>query len=734
MTTIHQHDRDDCGAACLAGIAAHYGKPLSVAHVRLLAGTGTMGTTLADLQRAAEKSGFQAEAVDGDLNGLSQAILPTIVHVDHPDTDSHFVVVTRIGKRYVRILDPADGRRHRWPVARFQSYWSGNALLLLPGAGFLAANGEPYPTVTRRMLQLLLPYRRQFVRALLLALLATALLLASAVFVRLLTDHVVAYGDVTSLHRLGSVFAAIALLQVAVSAMRKSITLRTARQIDNRLLRTYCRHLLRLPQAVFNGMQPGELLSRMGDAVLIRRLVNDLLIQSGVPVLALVVVLAFALANHPALAGWLLLSMVGYAGVYAASSALHRIVQRRVLVADAELDTRFTETFGAITTIKQLGLERLHGLKLDASVHNLLATSYASGRVGIWSEEATALLAQGFSLALLWGGGTLVLGGGLSLGELLAFYTISGYFSGAAAQLMPLAKHAQEARIACDRLYGLLDIPPAETPAATRFAPEDIFPVVLDDVRFAYGHAPEVLQGISLALLPGTATLIRGASGSGKSTLFSLLLRQYAPSGGHIRLGIHPLGLVSPSALHRHIATVPQRVQLFDDTFVANICCGETPDTGRLETLCNELGLLPIVQALPQRLDTPLGPDGCLLSGGQRQLVALARALYKQPKLLLLDEATSALDTATEAMVLRVLLRRKAAGMAILWIGHRDSDRALADAVYHLRRGRLTPHSDRSPYLPSQPYGNAANATPDRGVAAMPGNTDLNGHGPRHTD
>src|SRR5690606_30715342 len=136
MTNYQQHDQNDCGAACLAGIAGYYGKPLSIAHVRILAGTDDLGTTLDDLLHAALKSGFLAEAVTGDYSGLSQVPLPAIVHLDHPDTGAHFVVLKRIGRKTVTVRDPADGRCHRWPVARFTHYWSGAALLLLPGPKF----------------------------------------------------------------------------------------------------------------------------------------------------------------------------------------------------------------------------------------------------------------------------------------------------------------------------------------------------------------------------------------------------------------------------------------------------------------------------------------------------------------------------------------------------------------------------------------------------------------------
>src|SRR5690606_27803179 len=107
---------------------------------------------------------------------------------------------------------------------------------------------------------------------------------------------------------------------------------------------------------------------------------------------------------------------------------------------------------------------------------------------------------------------------------------------------------------------------------------------------------------------------------------------------------------------------------------------------------------------LPHKLDTPLGRDGCLLSGGQRQLVALARALYRQPQLLLLDEATSGLDADTEARIHRVLLHERDKGTAIVWASHRESSQRIADRVWQLHAGRLTEQNNRPPY-PSEHFG-----------------------------
>lgn len=714
MTIHQQHDRNDCAAACLASVARYYGRSLSIPHVRVLAGTDSDGTSLGDLRHAARKLGFQAEAVSGDYEGLCRSPLPAVVHLDHPETGAHYVVATRVGRQRVTVLDPADGRRHRWRVEQFRQYWSGVALLLLPGPGFAAAVGSPPPSFFQRLIHLLLPHRRLLIQALILSIFATVFAMAGAFFAGLLTDRILPTGQVGMLHGMGTAFAFALILQVVFSGIRKSLTLATGRRIDDRLLRSYCTHLLQLPRRVFHTMQPGELLSRMGDAVLIRRLANDLVIQSGVPVISLLTVLLIALIQHPALAIWLLLSIAVYSAAYLLSNMLHRTVQRRLLVADAALDAQFTETFSAINTVQRLGIARLSGDRLHARIHESLDAEYTAGRISLWTEEATSLLAQGISLALLWGGGLLVLDGSLSLGRLVAFFTVSGYFSAAAAQLMPLARHIQEVRIAAERLFSLLDIPPGDPAGATRFDPENIFPVVLDGIRFAYERR-KVLDGLSLQLEPGTVTLICGASGSGKSTMLSLLLREYKPDAGNIRLGVHPLELVSSDSLHRRISIVPQRIELFDDTLLANICLDRAVDTDRLETLCSELGLLSWIHRLPRQFDTPLGPGGSLLSGGQRQLVALARALYRGPSLLLLDEATSALDPQAASRVHRALLRRKAAGLAILWISHQESSLPLVDRCYQLAGGRLIPYTDRSTQ-----GGNVATTIPDDGVAATP--------------
>jgi len=696
MKPIRQHDQSDCGAACLAMIASHYGKHLSVAHVRLLIGTDSSGSSLAALHHAALRLGFQCAAVSGNYDALQQCILPVVVHLNHHDTGEHFIILEQIGAKQVKIIDPADGQRHRWPKARFCTYWGGAALLLLPGGDFI-----PAKTPRRnwqRLWPYLYPHRGLLAKALFLAMAATLLAIGSALFVQLLTDIVVPRQNRSLLWQLSALFGTLLLVQVAISYIKQLFTLKSGRTLDARLLNSYCRHLLDLPHAFFQHMQSGELLSRMGDVMKIRYLVNDLLIQLGVPLIVVLFTLMLLVGGHPQLGYLLLISIPLHVGIYLLGHRLHQHIQRRVMEADAALDQQFTESFQAIATIKQLGLSVLHATKLEARIHQFLQANYASGSSTLFIEQATTLLVQAFSLAILGLGGAAVLQGQVSLGELLAFYTLSGYFSSALAQLMPLTKHVQEARIAADRLFSILELPAAQPTAATLLRPSTLFPVHLQQVCFHYRQESPVLRQVSLSIQAGELVVIRGSSGIGKSTLLSIISGQFVPHDGQVYLNGHPIHLIHPDSLQQWVAVVPQHIELFNDTLAANIYLDRPADANHLAAILRELGMLSWAESLAEGFDTPIGPNGCRLSGGQRQRLALARALYREPQLLLLDEATAALDAESEQLIHRALLARKQRGMAQVWISHSTRSVALADQIWQLQAGQLVLETNRTPY------------------------------------
>ncbi len=220
--------------------------------------------------------------------------------------------------------------------------------------------------------------------------------------------------------------------------------------------------------------------------------------------------------------------------------------------------------------------------------------------------------------------------------------------------------------------------------------------VVFDNVTFGYDPGRTILNGLSFEVPAGTTTAIVGPSGAGKSTIGRLLFRFYDPQAGRVLVGGEDIAGVTQESLRAAIGIVPQDSVLFNESLAYNIAYGaEGADQARIEAAARDAALTPLIERLPDRYDTMVGERGLKLSGGEKQRVAIARTLVKNPPILLLDEATSALDTRTEQEILATL-HRIAEGRTTIAIAHRLSTIADADNILVLDHGRLAESGDHA--------------------------------------
>jgi ATP-binding cassette, subfamily C, bacteriocin exporter len=687
-TSVRQQDITDCGAACLASVAAHFGLQMPISRIRQYASTDKKGTNILGMIEAAEKLGLSAKGVRGGKENLIQIPLPAIAHLEIKKVLHHFVVIYRVTGSHVEVMDPIDGRHHKVKINNFLEQWSGVLILLMPDDNF-SAGSEKIP-VAGRLWFLLKPHRGILMQALIGSAVFTIIGLSTAIYVQLLVDHVLVDGNRNLLNLLSTIMIILLVIQVFIGVSKTVFTLKTGQLIDARLILGYYKHLLTLPQRFFDTMRVGEIISRINDAVKIRAFINDVAIHISVNIFIILFSFALMFTFYWKL-GLMMLSIIPvYSLIYFISNRLNRKTQRKLMEHSAELESQLVESLNSVATIKQFGLEDYANMKTETRFIQLLRTVYKSGINSVFSGNSTMFSSRMFTVGLLWTGSYFILKGAISLGELLSFYAILGYFTGPVGSLIEMNKVIQDALIAADRLFEIMDLEKEDAGNRVQIHRETVGDIRFEHIRFRYGTRITVFEDLSLVIPVGSISAFVGESGSGKTTLASILQKMYPVDGGRVMIGDINLAYADPRSLREVISVVPQKIDLFAGTVIDNIAVGVyEPDLRKITGICRDLGIIDFIESLPQGFGTYLGENGALLSGGQKQRIAIARALYRNPQVLILDEATSSLDSASEEYVKRTITLMRDQGKTVMLIAHRLSTVFQADRIFVLHKGSL---------------------------------------------
>lgn len=686
---IKQRDITDCGAASLASIAAHYKLRMPVSRIRQFAGTDKRGTNVLGLIEAAEKLGFQAKGAKGPFESLFKIPLPAIAHLELKNQLHHYVVIYRATSNYILVMDPADGKLYKHTHQAFKELWTGVIVLIVPDESFTAGN-EKVSNI-KRFWQLIQPHRAVMLQAVIGAIIYTILGLSTSIYMQKIIDFVLVEGNLRLLNLLSVAMIVILIFQLLIGFYKSLFALQTGQQIDAKLILGYYKHLLKLPQRFFDTMRVGEIISRVNDAVKIRMFVNDVSLSLVVNVLIIGFSISLMFLYYWKLAAIMLLIIPVYALLYFISNKINKKWQRTLMEDSAELETHLVESLTAAGTIKRFGLESYANEKTENRFHKLLQTIYRTSTYGLYTGNAIEFATRLFTILLLWAGSYFVIKGELSPGELLSFYALIGYLTGPAASLIGANKNIQDALIAADRLFEIIDLETeTNNDNKVNITSELTGNIVFENVSFRYGTRAQVFANLNLTIEKGKSTAIIGESGSGKSTLISLLQNLYPIKDGRITIGDFELNHISNKSLRQLIGVVPQHIDLFAGTIIENIAIGDyEPDMQKILFLSKLTGINEFIEKLPTNYHTILNEQGVNLSGGQRQRLAIVRALYRNPDILILDEATSSLDPASETQTRQALQWFQRQGKTIIIIAHRLSTIRNCDQILVMQNGTL---------------------------------------------
>lgn len=685
---IKQHDITDCGAACLASISIHYNLKIPIARIRQYASTDKKGTNVLGLIEAADKLGFEAKGVRGELDSLFKIPKPAIAHIIVKKQLHHYVVIYEVTKDYIKIMNPGDGKIHKKTHNEFLNEWTGVLLILMPKEEFVS-NNEKVSVITRFWF-LLKPHKFVLLQAFIGSIIYTLLGFSTSIYLQKITDFVLIGGNTKLLNLLSVIMLILLLFQIILSVFKNVFLIKTGQQIDARLILGYYKHLLKLPQQFFDTMRVGEIISRVNDAVKIRLFINEVSLSLTVNILILFFSFALMFMYYWKLALIMFLVIPLYLIVYLITNKLNKKTERKVMEYSANLESQLIESLNSVGTIKRFGLESFANLKTEIRFVNLLHIGYKSALNSIFSGTTTTFISQLFTIILLWSGSYYVIEREITPGELLSFYAILGYFITPVAGLVGANKQIQNAVIATDRLFEIMDLEQEDDTKKIILKKEKLNDIEFKNIVFKYGTRRRVFSNFNLKIKKGNITAIVGKSGSGKSTLISLLQNLYPLQKGQITIGGLDLKYIQLESLRELITVVPQKIDLFAGNVVDNISIGDlSPSMELIIEICNSIGILEFIESLPNGFNTYLGQNGATLSGGQKQRIAIARALYKKPEVLVLDEATSSLDSTSENYIQKAVERLRQENKTIIIIAHRLSTVINADEIVVLEKGKV---------------------------------------------
>jgi ATP-binding cassette subfamily B protein len=503
-------------------------------------------------------------------------------------------------------------------------------------------------------------------------------------------DSVLVRHETRLLNALGVGMVLILLFRTLFGMLRQYLVAHVGRKVDLALIAGYSRHILSLPLRFFEMRRVGEILSRVNDTAKVREAINGTTLTAvvdGTLVIVMVVVLWLYDAR-------LALVATAFVPVLLASVMVHHPAARR-LAADAmesaaQLSAHLVEDVSAVETVKAFGVERARAAEGETRLIKVVKEIFSLQKLGISLGTLGTLVTTLAGIVILWYGGHRVMDGALTIGELMFFYTLLGYLLGPLERLASVNVKLQEALMAVDRLYQILDLE-VEAGDSARKVP---FPgiqnaLVMEKVCFRYGCRGNVLDKVNLYIPAGKTIGIVGESGSGKSTLLKLLLGYYLPTEGRILIDGVDTRDLDLASLRGRIGLVSQEPFIFNGTLRENIALGR-PEAKLAEIFlaARAAGLEEFIAGLPERFDTVIGERRANLSGGQRQRLAIARALLRRPDILIFDEATSHLDTATEQAIQKTL-RSVLAGKTVVLVAHRLSTVKHADHIYVMSQGKV---------------------------------------------
>lgn len=673
---IEQMQQTECGLCCAGMLMNYYGYNISISSLRAENDIGRDGSSLLQVKNLLKKHGFDVKVYRTVFEGLKELNEPTIVLWEH----RHYIVVKKIYKNKVKVIDPEYGTL-TYSIEEFKEGFSGFAIYAQPTENM--PEPEEKPKFSKNIIPLLFKNKWLYLGILICSIATYVGSVGFPIIIQKLIDELSRESVMSKVPYVLAAGAAYILFEFLKSTQLIYLQANIDQDINNGIFHK----LLRLPYKFFDMRNKSDILVSMSSGMAIRdvlvRQIIDGLIECG----AIAVIMVYLFKQNVMLA---IISLIVFAIEFFIMFAVQFLLKERgmsMIASQKKLQEVQTETIFSMLNVKMLSLEesvrkkwdsRFEVYKRNFTHRELLGNALSVCSFAIVNVVPLILLIV--SLMFAWDGR-------MTLGTALAFYSLSGTFFSLASSVCTMFISIVNSTMYIDRISDIMDQKEAESNEGKPKIDID-GNIELENVSFRYSkNSADVLKDISLSIKKGEKIALVGRSGSGKSTLAKLLVGIYQPGSGEVYLDDHKLSEIDTSYAYRQMGIVPQEITLFNKSIYENIVANRDDITQEdVEEACRIVGIADDIESMPMRYNTIVSDMGMNFSGGQRQRLALARALAGKPKILVLDEATSALDNIYEKSISDQLQDIKVTRIVI---AHRLSTVYDADKIVVVEKGQI---------------------------------------------
>lgn len=679
---ILQSEASECGVACLAMVAGYYGLNVDLFTFRERFGSSAQGVTLLSLSHIAERAGLKSRALALDLDEIKQLKLPCVIHWGM----NHYVVLTKVKKSSFIVHDPALGKRVIG-LQEMSNFFTGVAFELWPDKTFKQEKIKTRLSLLDLMRNIV-GLKSTLIKIFAYSVVIEAIGLLLPIGTQLVTDHVIMAHDQSLLAVICIGLVSFTLFRAFISMLRAwtSLTLNTLTNIQWKT--TLFDHLSGLPLSFFEKRHLGDIQSRFSSLDTIRSVFTNSIV-TGVIDSIMTIGLLIMLTLY---GGWLVWVVVGFTACYAimrlATYRFYRRVSEEQVIKGARSSSHFMETLYGIGTIKALNLKSIrskHWLNINIDACN---AGIKQTRFDMMFSGINTFISSLDQVVILWLGAVMVIENNMTLGMFMAFNAYRGQFSQRASSLIDLFMQVRMLSLHNERLSEIVFTEPeAEMPVRRVFEENSAVELQVKNLSYQYDpFSQPIFSNFDLTIAPGESIALVGPSGVGKTTLLKVMCGLLAPTTGDVyanNLDINKMGL---NNYRLSTACVLQEDRLFSGSILENISCfDENIDQEFVEECARNSNIHDEIMKMPMGYETLVGELGLGISGGQKQRLLIARALYRKPSILFMDEATSHLDINNESHINQAISNLS---ITRVIVAHRPSTIASADRVIDLSNYR----------------------------------------------